>query len=182
MTFVGQMLAHTPPYVFLLLAYLAWQGVLSVRTRRQSVWRMLVVPSVFIASGLLLLVLWPSGAILPMAAWLAGLVAFVPLGVATRPPLLEVDRARGPGNTSGKPRAVGAHLLVFAAQFAIAVVLLFRRPAAQASLAVAGHAVSGTSVGYFIGWVIGFRCRCRTAPGAARSALEATPAAMVRNS
>jgi hypothetical protein len=28
MTFVVHMLAHTPPYVFVLLAYLIWQGVL----------------------------------------------------------------------------------------------------------------------------------------------------------
>lgn len=55
MIFVVQMLAHTPLYVFVLLAYLVWQGVLSLRTRRQSVWRMLIVPVVFIASGLLLL-------------------------------------------------------------------------------------------------------------------------------
>jgi len=43
-TFVVQMLSHTPPYVFVLLAYLVWQGLLSLRTRRRAVWRMLIVP------------------------------------------------------------------------------------------------------------------------------------------
>lgn len=76
MTFLVQMLTHTPPYVFVLLAYLVWQGVLSLRTRQQSVWRMLIVPGLFIATGLLLLVLRPSGGILPMVGWLVGLVAF----------------------------------------------------------------------------------------------------------
>jgi hypothetical protein len=52
MTFLIQMLAHTPPYVFVLLAYLIWQGVLSLRTRRQSVRRMLIVPGLFIAMAL----------------------------------------------------------------------------------------------------------------------------------
>jgi hypothetical protein len=33
MNFVVHMLAHTPPYVFVLLAYLIWQGVLSLRLR-----------------------------------------------------------------------------------------------------------------------------------------------------
>jgi len=74
-TFVVQMLAHTPPYVFVLLAYLVWQGVLSLRTRRRTVWRMLIVPGLFMATGLLLLVLRPSGGTLPMAAWFVGLAA-----------------------------------------------------------------------------------------------------------
>jgi hypothetical protein len=43
------------------------------------------------------------------------------------------------------------NLLTFGAQWGIAVAL-FRHPEAQASLAVAGHAVSGTSVGYFVGY------------------------------
>ena len=33
MTFVVQMLADTPPYAFVLLAYLVWQGVRSLRPR-----------------------------------------------------------------------------------------------------------------------------------------------------
>jgi hypothetical protein len=174
-------LLHTPPYVFVLLVYLIWQGVLSLRTRRQSVWRMLIVQGLFIASGLLLLVLRPSSTILPMAAWLAGLMAFVPLGLATGPRILEVDRASGGVTRAGSPVSLVRNLFVFAAQDSIAVAI-FRHPEAQASLAVAGHAVSGTSVGYFIGWMIAFRRRYREAPDAALSALEATPAAMVRNS
>jgi hypothetical protein len=52
------------------------------------------------------------------------------------------------------------NLLVFATQHGIAVTL-FRHPEARASLAVARHAVSGTSVGYFIGWTIAFWRRYR---------------------
>jgi hypothetical protein len=37
MTFFVQMLAHTPPYVFFLLAYIVWQGVRSLRPRRRPV-------------------------------------------------------------------------------------------------------------------------------------------------
>jgi hypothetical protein len=84
-----------------------------------------------------------------------------------------------------QPRNRGAAYIAaageFAAQYAIAVAV-FRHPEAQTGLAVAGHAVSGTSVGYFIGWMIAFRRRYRAAPDAARSVLESAPAAMVRNS
>lgn len=62
MTFVMHMLAHTPLYVFVLLAYLVWQGALSLRTRERAVWRMLIVPGLFTATGLLLPVLRPGGA------------------------------------------------------------------------------------------------------------------------
>jgi hypothetical protein len=181
MTLLVQMLTHTPPYVFGLLAYLVWQGVLSLRTRQQSVWRMLVVPGLFIATGLLLLVLRPSGGILPMVGWLVGLVAFVPLGLLTGPRLLGVDRTRGQVIRAGSPVSLVRNLLIFAAQYGIAVAL-FRHPEAHASLVVAGRAVSGTSIGYFIGWTIAFRQRYRAAPDATHSAPEAAPGIMVKNS
>jgi hypothetical protein len=104
MTFVVQMLAHTPPYVFLLLAYLTWQGVKSLRTRRRSVWTMLIVPALVTATGLSLLVLRPSGDIPPMAAWLVGLMAFGPLGLVT---------GERPSDTGGKSRVAGAQSIGF---------------------------------------------------------------------
>ena len=168
MTFVVQMLAHTPPYVFVLLAYLVWQGVLSLWTRRRAVWRMLIVPGFFIATGLLLLVLRPSGGILPMAAWFLGLAAFVPLGLVTGPRLLAVDRGKGRVTLAGSPVPLVRNLLVFAAQYAIAVAFV-RHPEARTSLVVAGHAVSGTSMGYFIGWTIAFRRLYRATQDAART-------------
>jgi len=103
-----------PPYVFVLLAYLVWQGVLPLRTGRRAVWRMLIVSSLFTATGLLLLVLRPSGGILPMAAWLLALVAFVPLGLVTGPRLLAVDRGRGRLTRAGSPVPLVRNLLLFA--------------------------------------------------------------------
>jgi hypothetical protein len=169
MTFVVQMLAYTPPYVFVLLAYLVWQGLLSLRTRRRMVWRMLIVPGLFTATGLLLPVLRPSGGTLPIVAWLVGMAAFVPLGLVTGPRLLAVDRQSGWVTLAGSPVPLVRNLLIFAAQYGIAVAL-FRHPEAQTGLAVAGHTVSGTSVGYFIGWTIAFRRRYRTTEDAARRA------------
>lgn len=178
MNFLGQMLAHTPPYVFVLFCYLVWQGVLSLRTRRLAVWRMLIIPGLFEATGLLLLILRPSGDIIPMAAWLIGLVAFVPMGLVTGPRLLAVN---GTSVTrAGSPVSLVRNLLVFGAQYGIAVAL-FLHPEANASLTVAGHTISGSSVGYFVGWTIAFRRRYRATRDAARSTLEAgRPAASQR--
>jgi hypothetical protein len=129
---------------------------------------MLIVPGFFTATGLLLLVLRPSGGTLPMAAWFVGLAAFVPLGFVTGPRLPSVDRGRGRITRAGSPVSLVRNLLIFAAQYGIAVAL-FRHPEAQATLAVAGHTVSGTSVGYFIGWTIAFRRRYRATQDAART-------------
>ena len=156
MIFVVQMVIHTPPYVFVLLAYFILQGVLSLRTREQAIWRMLIVPSLFTGTGLLLLVVRPLGGALPILAWLIGLVAFIPLGLVTGPRLLAMDRSSGRMMRAGSPVSLVRNLLVFAAQYGIAVAL-FLHPEAQADLAVAAHAVSGTSVGYFIGWTVAFR-------------------------
>ena len=180
MGFVVQMLADTPPYVFALLAYLVWQGVLSLRTRRLAIWRMLIVPGLFEAAGLLLLVLRPSSDIVPLAAWLVGLVAFIPLGLVTGPRLLAVDRTSV--TRAGSPVSLVRNLLVFGEQYGIAVAV-FRDPGAHASLTLAKHAVSGTSVGYFIGWTIAFRHCYRAKRDAARSPSEAgRPAAVVQKS
>jgi hypothetical protein len=45
-------LTHTPLWAYLLLAYLVWQGILARRPRNQSIWRLMIVPAVFIITGL----------------------------------------------------------------------------------------------------------------------------------
>jgi hypothetical protein len=69
MMFVVHMLARTPPYVFVQLAYLVWQGVRSLRTRQQSVWRMLIVPA-FLSP--LVFCCWSSGHPAAFCQWRRG--------------------------------------------------------------------------------------------------------------
>jgi hypothetical protein len=45
------------------------------------------------------------------------------------------------------------------------------------NLAVARHAVSGTSIGYLIGWTIAFRQRYRAAPDSSAATLPSIAAA-----
>jgi hypothetical protein len=162
MTFFVHMLARTPSYVFLLLAYLVWQGILSLRPRQTPIWRVLIVPAIFTATGLLLLLLRPSSGILAMMAWVAGLAGFVPLGLVSGPRILGVDRQTGRVTRAGSPVPLLRNLLVFASQYAIAVAIVLH-PQAQANLTLVGHVVSGTSIGYFLGWTITFWRRYRAA-------------------
>ena len=52
MTFVYQILIHTPLWVWILLAYLVWQGIQSMQPRTTTIWRALIVPVVFIVWGI----------------------------------------------------------------------------------------------------------------------------------
>ena len=47
-----RILTNTPVWVFPLLAYLIWQGWQSRRPRTRPIWRMLIVPLLFLLLGL----------------------------------------------------------------------------------------------------------------------------------
>lgn len=166
MNFVGQMLAHTPLYVFALLLYLGWQGVQALRPRHRPIWRLLIVPAAFTAAGLLLLVLRPSSGVLPMVAWLGGLVAVVPLGFMTGPRILAIDRENRRATLAGSLVPLLRNLVVFSSQYAIAVATVLH-PQERAGLVVVGHLVSGTTIGYFVGWTVALRRRYPAAAGGA---------------
>ena len=106
-----------------------------------------------------------------MMAWLGGLAAFVPLGLVSGPRIVGVDRQTGRVTRSGSPVPLLRNLLVFASQYAIAVALVLH-PQAQANLTVVGHVVSGSCVGYFLGWTLAFWRRYRAARDVAPTGLS----------
>ena len=146
-----RILTHTPFWVFVLLAYLIWQGLQALRPRTQAVWRMLIVPLVFFLMGLSRLVLAHDNATAPLFAWLAALALFMALGLFNGPRLLAVDRQTG---TVTRPGSVGPllrNLTVFSLQYGVAVASAMKLEP-HAAVAIIGHAVSGASTGYFSGW------------------------------
>jgi hypothetical protein len=72
---------------------------------------------------------------------------------------------------AGSPVPLLRNLLVFASQYAIAVALVLH-PQAQANLTVVGHVVSGSCVGYFLGWTLAFWRRYRVARDVASTGLS----------
>lgn len=162
MSFILAALSHTPVYVWALLAYLVWQGALSLRPREQSVPRMLIVPAIFAATGLLLIVREPAGGRPPLLAWAGGAALLVPVGLATGPVLLGVDRHRRLITRAGSTVPLARNLVLFTLQYGLAVATALR-PEDRPWLTLAGHAVSGASIGYFAGWAVTFRRRYRAA-------------------
>ena len=146
-----RILANTPIWVFVLLAYLVWQGLQALRPRTQAVWRMLIVPLVFFLMGLSRLVLAPDKTIAPLLAWLAALLLFAVLGLFNSPRLLAINRQTGMVTRPGSIGPLLRNLTVFSLQYGVAVATAMKLEP-HAAVAIIGHAVSGASAGYFSGW------------------------------
>ena len=168
MPFIVGVLKHTPIWVYLLLVYLVWQGIQSLTPRDQPLWRLMIVPAVFIVIGLSGIVLRHEASLWLMLSWLAGAALFAPLGLSTGPKLLAVDRENGRVTRAGSPIPLVRNIVVFLLQY-IAAVISATRPDAHLTAALVGRAISGASAGYFIGWIVAVLQRYREAPKPAQS-------------
>jgi hypothetical protein len=149
MRFAYQILIHTPLWVFPLFAYLAWQGIKAMRPRSTTVWRSLIVPTVFIVWGLSRLMSPHQDGIWPLVSWIAAAFALVPVGLLTAKPL-ELNHTTGEITRSGSPVPLIRNVTVFALQYTIAVIAVID-PDGRTLVTVIGRAVSGATTGYFLG-------------------------------
>ena len=76
MQVAARILINTPLWVFALLAYLIWQGGQSLWPRTQPIWRLLIVPLVFLLMGLSPLVMARDNGLEPLLAWFVARVTF----------------------------------------------------------------------------------------------------------
>jgi hypothetical protein len=147
-----RILANTPIWVFALLAYLIWQGCQSLRSRTQPIWRMLIVPLVFFLMGLSRLVTARDNGLEPLLAWFVAALLFASLALYRGGPrLLAVDRKNGQVTRPGSVIPLVRNITVFVLQYAVAVATAMKLEP-HAAVAIIGHAVSGTSAGYFSCW------------------------------
>jgi len=141
-----RILANTPVWVFPLLGYLIWQGWQSLRPRTRPIWRMLIVPLVFLLMGLSRLVMARDNGLEPL--------------LARGPQLLAVDRQNGTVTRPGSSIPLVRNVTMFALQYAVAVATAMKLQP-HAAVAIIGHAVSGASAGYFSGWAVALLRRYR---------------------
>jgi hypothetical protein len=152
MIFAYQILIHTPLWVWILLAYLIWQGIQSMQPRKVPIWRALILPVVFIVWGLSRLGFGHEAGQWPLVAWIGAALVLLPVGVLTPRPF-DVDHKTGeiirPGSVFGLIR----NLVVFALQYTVSVISAI--DAGDRVLAtIVGRAISGATAGYFIGSAI----------------------------
>ena len=147
-------LAATPHWVMLLFGYLVWQGIVSLRDRTVPIWRVLVVPAMFVALGFLRLVLLQHNGILPLLVWIAGAIPLSLIGFVTSPlprgEAMSGRRVIRRGSFIPLVRNVSFFSLQYCATVSSAL-----EPGGTI-IAFAGHAVSGATAGYFLGWAVAF--------------------------
>ncbi|KRQ01966.1 DUF6622 family protein [Bradyrhizobium sp. DASA03076] len=152
MMFVYQILIHTPLWVWILLAYLVWQGIKSMQPRKAPIWRALIVPVVFIAWGISRIGFGHQDSQWPLVAWVVAAIMLLPLGVLTPRPF-DVDHKTGEIIRPGSAFALIRNLVVFTLQYTVSVISAI--DAGDRALAiVVGRAISGATAGYFFGSMI----------------------------
>jgi hypothetical protein len=152
MPYVFGVLTHTPPWVFLLFAYLVWQGIRALQPRTQSIWRLMIVPLIFIVWGLSRIGLRHDNQ-WPLLAWLAAAAVMAPLAFLTGPRLLAVDRGKGLVTRAGSALPLIRNVTVFALQYGVAVIAALQLDG-HSAVSIVGRAISGATAGYFLGWAV----------------------------
>lgn len=163
-----QILAHTPVYVWFLLTYLVWQGVAATRTRKRPLWRLLMVPFIFILLGIWHLIGKSAFDIKLVAIWLGAAVLLALSGVVTGPRVIARDAASREVTISGSIVPLVRNMTLFLLHYALAVALALNSEGTQ-NLTLASYALSGGSVGYFVGWAFTLRRNLNDLPLAGRS-------------
>ena len=120
MNFVIGVITHTPVWVFVLFAYLVWQGIRGMQSRSMPISRALIVPVIFILWGLSRIGFGQqSNAWLPVA-WIVAALALLPIGILTPRPF-EVDHATGQIIRPGSVFPLVRNVVVFLLQYVVAV-------------------------------------------------------------
>lgn len=161
MTTAWQVVSHTPPWVWGLLAVLLWLGWRDLGARTTSPCRLAILPAVALVTSLL----GAATATMPalsLPVWLAGLSAGLPAGllIAQRRQL-----ALAPGRAlrlSGGWFSLVLGLSIFTIRYAMGVAVA-RQPAlaGDPQWIVAAHVVGGIVAGIGLGWATGLVTRYR---------------------
>jgi hypothetical protein len=158
-------LAHTPPWVFVLLAYLVVMGAMRLRPSVRRLDRIWITPGIFVAWGLVGLFKrhMDLGFVLPH--WLMGAVIGGAIGLLGRSMSIMVDRPRQLVLLRGSVLPLVRILVIFGAHYALQVAAALH-PENRTTFLTWDIYVSGASAGYFLGWSARFLQSYRTAPQA----------------
>jgi hypothetical protein len=158
---VLRIVQHTPPWVFAVLAVLVVLGAQALRPRTLPIWRLLVVPAVFIIWGVVSVATRSAASPVLAVDWLStGAAGFAIASLTTRLQGVRIDRAGGRVELPGSAVPLMRNLAIFATKYGLTAAMAVA-PALQATLAPWDIGVSGLSAGYFMGWLFRFAIEYR---------------------
>jgi hypothetical protein len=167
-------LAHTPWWVFAVIAALILTGVQALRPRVVAMWRLLIVPAIFIGWGLFSVVQRSAATPMLGADWIAAVVLGTMLGWTTTRLAGYVFEAHSwDVRVPGSPTQLVRNVVIFFARYGIAVAMAFATtPGDRSWLIACDVAVSGLAAGYFVGWIGRVGRAHRSGAGAPRAAAK----------
>jgi hypothetical protein len=161
---VYDILAHTPPWVFILFAYLMWISVLRLRPSIRQLGKIFITPVIFIVWGIVGLFRYTGDFSLEATRWAIGAVLGGALGIAGGM-TFTVDRPRQLVLLRGSVMPMIRIMLIFGAHYGLQVAAALH-PDQRDSWLTWDTYVSGASAGYYVGWSIRFLKSYRVAPQA----------------
>ena len=165
-------LRHTPWWVFPLFAAIAWFGVRALKPSTVPIWRLLIVPAIFIGWGISSLVRQSLSSPHALLDWSAAALVFGTLGFATnRMRKVTFDKVHRQIAFPGSPWSLFRNLLNFTIQYGMGVATAIA-PAARSDLVTWKIILSGASTGYFLGWLAKLASRYWQAPAVDHSNKE----------
>jgi hypothetical protein len=171
---MSAILAHTPWWVFAVLAILILTGVQALRPREVAAWRLLIVPAIFIGWGVFSAVQRSAAAPVLGADWIAAALLGAMLGWGTtRLAGYIFETGSWSVRVPGSPTQLVRNVVIFVARYGIAVATAFAStPSDRAWLIACDVAVSGLAAGYFLGWIGRVARARRSGAGAPRVAAK----------
>ena len=161
---VSDVLSHTPPWVFVLFAYLMWMGATRLRPGVWQLGKIWITPAIFIVWGLVGLFRRPGDFSEVLLHWVIGAALGGALG-SVGSIKLTVDRPRQLVLLPGSVLPLIRIVVIFGAHYLLQVAAALH-PDSRASFLTWDVYVSGASTGYFIGWSARFLQSYRHAPQA----------------
>jgi hypothetical protein len=149
---------HTPLWVFVILAVIVATGVQALRPRVVPIWRLLIVPGVFIVWGVIGIAQRAHIAPALPLEWACAVAIGVAIGWATtRLAGMTYDPARHVVGLPGSPVPLVRSASIFIARYGLAVASAFAATSGEyVTIVTVDVAVSGLATGYFFGWLVRF--------------------------
>ena len=115
---IQQIISHTPVYVWALLAFLIYRGVLAASDREVSLRKLFIIPAVMLVMSLVSI---KGQGVLGAGVWLTGMLVTVLLIWTTDKGEISVDRAAGTVLQRGSWTPLVLMIAIFATKYTVAV-------------------------------------------------------------
>jgi hypothetical protein len=147
-----QILTHTPLFVWAILAFLVYRGVIALRERETTLRKLLIIPLVMLALSLQDIAAKFGAAFLPLSAWAGAALAVTLLVWKFSGAGISAGAASGSVRVHGSRAPLAMMMAIFLTKYATAVTLAIDPQASHHALfAVAVCALFGAFNGYFLG-------------------------------